>query len=88
MDAKAKVQTAEPCVGCSNLEMDEWGYLCDLSCGKRTAWLNYQAGIMEVVEWMKQNSSDSLTNAGLFQIVLTTVEWQAKLKEWGITEEK
>ena len=33
-----------PCIDCPNKQIDEWGYLCDWSCGKRSAWLNYEAG--------------------------------------------
>jgi len=35
-----------PCDDCS-LEMkciDQYGYMCDLSCGKRSAWANYELG--------------------------------------------
>jgi len=70
------MKTKNPCIGCPDLQMDEYGYLCDLSCGKRTAWLNYMAGIREVVEWINTNIADAFPYA--------KEEWQAKLKEWGI----
>ena len=43
-----------------------------------------QAGIREVVELLIKNSNQTLTQAGLFQVVITTEEWQAFLKEKGI----
>jgi hypothetical protein len=34
----------EPCLNCPDKEVDEYGYLCDIACGKRTAWINFTAG--------------------------------------------
>ncbi len=33
-----------PCKDCSDIQLDDYGYLCDLSCGKRTAYLNQLEG--------------------------------------------
>jgi len=58
MEAKDTVmKPVEPCIGCPNMQVDKYGYFCDIACGKRTAWLNqmegYQAGIREVVEQLE-----------------------------------
>ena len=47
--------------------------------------ISLQAGRKEVVDCLAQNYSEELYHAGLFQAVLSSVEWQAKLKESGIT---
>lgn len=33
-----------PCDNCEKKQVDIYGYLCDLSCGKRSAWINHEAG--------------------------------------------
>lgn len=69
-----------PCVGCPDKRVDEYGYLCDLACGKRTMWSNYQAGIRAVIEELDLYYNQKTTLAELF----IKDRWQAKLKEWGI----
>lgn len=74
----------EPCIDCPDKLVDDWGYVCDIHCGKRSQWLNYQAGIREVVEWIESHqliepSKDSLTRFEPFYQIE-----QVKLKEWGI----
>ena len=32
------------CIGCTNKVEDEWGKVCDLSCGKYSARVNFEAG--------------------------------------------
>ena len=51
----------EPCVDCPDKVIDDYGYFCDLSCGKRTAWLYYKAGqesvakaVLAIIENPKQ----------------------------------
>jgi hypothetical protein len=39
-----------PCDGCENKQEDDYGYLCDLACGKRTAWINQEAGADAMLE--------------------------------------
>ena len=41
----------DPCRDCKRKIEDDYGLFCDLACGKHTAWVNYQAGREEVVEW-------------------------------------
>ena len=48
------MEAKEPCIGCPDMDLDEYGYLCDLACGKRTAWLNYMAGMKKVIEWLER----------------------------------
>ena len=33
-----------PCDGCEGKVIDEYGYMCDLSCGKRSQWISERAG--------------------------------------------
>ena len=40
----------DPCADCSNKRVDEYGYLCDLGCGGRTAYLNKLAGADAMLE--------------------------------------
>ena len=42
-----------PCDGCKEKQVDEYGLLCDLSCGKATAYANYQWGIESVISWIR-----------------------------------
>ena len=67
----------EPCIDCPYKNVDKWGYLCDIHCGKRSAWLNHQEGIREAVEWFRKQGylvrkPDDDSPLG------------KKLKEWGI----
>jgi len=48
------------------------------------AEISFKAGIREVIEWMESNASKVLAKSGLFQVVVLTTDYQAKLKEWGI----
>lgn len=45
----------DPCKNCSSKVIDTYGYYCDWVCGARSAWANYQAGIKEVVSWIKKH---------------------------------
>lgn len=65
----------EPCIDCPEKKIDDYGYFCDLHCGKRTAWFNHQEGIREVVEWV---------DAHIWQRTTTREEWELQKKEWGI----
>ncbi len=38
------METKEPCIDCPNKVIDDFGYFCDIACGKRAAWENYMAG--------------------------------------------
>ena len=74
----------EPCVDCPDKVIDNYGYYCDIACEKRSAWLNYRAGIKEVVEWIRSHQlikpdDDSLTRFEPFYQIE-----EAELKEWGI----
>lgn len=75
-----------PCVNCSDSSIDEWGFLCDLSCGKHTAWVNYQIGVKGIVEWIRSHhlikpNKDSLTRFEPFYQIE-----ESELKKWGIDE--
>lgn len=42
-----------PCDGCSRKVEDEWGLVCNLSCGEATAYSNYEVGADAVIEKLK-----------------------------------
>ncbi len=88
------MEAKEPCIGCPNKVIDEWGYFCGLSCGKRIAWLNYMEGIKEVVKdltnqmngnsyWGKNCKQNRKSQCKCCQDC-PIVKWQSKLKDGGI----
>ena len=42
-----------PCEGCPDIQIDHYGYLCDLACGKRTVYFNKEAGADAMLEALK-----------------------------------
>uniref|UniRef100_A0A6M3LB61 Uncharacterized protein n=1 Tax=viral metagenome TaxID=1070528 RepID=A0A6M3LB61_9ZZZZ len=73
----------EPCIDCPDKMIDDYGYLCDLSCGKRSMWTNYMAGVKEVVDWIDEHSRMSYErDEG--EVAFSHVQWHTKLKEWGL----
>jgi hypothetical protein len=56
----------EPCIDCKDKEVDSYGYLCNLSCGKRTVFLSYEAGAEELLKRLFQLAKESST--GKFEI--------------------
>jgi hypothetical protein len=44
-----------PCDGCANKVEDEYGLVCDLSCGKHSAWRNREAGADAMLTALKMN---------------------------------
>ena len=86
------MEAKDPCIGCPNINLDDYGYLCDLACGKRTAWLNqikgYELGIREVVEWIKEHQMPDKPSSEPYPglVLISKVQLEAKLKEWGINQ--
>jgi hypothetical protein len=74
----------DPCKDCLSVNkfVDDYGYLCDLHCGKHSAYLNHQEGVKEVIDWIKTHQliepdKDSLTKFEPYYMI------EAKeLKEW------
>jgi len=96
MEAKV-MKPVEPCIGCFNRQVDDYGYLCDLACGKRTAWLNqivgYQAGINDVVKWVEGCSGGNIYtekdgSKSAIPIMINYRKWQAQLKSWRVNGEQ
>ena len=83
------MEAKEPCIDCLDINTDEYGYICDLACGKRTAWLNYMEGLKagveqgrcEVVEWGNELCPHSPTSYGNYRRHQCRDCWQATLKE-------
>lgn len=73
------METKDPCINCDNKVSDDYGYLCDLACGKRTAWLNYQAGQQSVMEWIESGNSEihNVPEAGCACVCIYLTGWQA-----------
>jgi len=42
-----------PCDKCNRNKIDDWGYLCNISCGQRSAWLNQEYGAGLLLEKLK-----------------------------------
>ena len=43
-----------PCDDCERKVEDDWGYLCDLACGQRSAWIHRKQGAKEMREYIKK----------------------------------
>ena len=39
-----------PCDDCTEKQIDGYGYVCDLSCGKRSQWISREAGADAMLE--------------------------------------
>ena len=72
-----------PCEYCTSKREDEWGLICDISCGKHSAYKNYQVGIKEVVDFVLAHKETSLFNKH-GNIYIDPDELDAKLNEWDI----
>lgn len=48
----------DPCRDCKNKEIDEWGYVCDFWCHKRSEYLSYMEGYKDAKEEVKNLSAD------------------------------
>ncbi len=71
--------TKDPCVGCPDRQEDSYGFVCDIACGKHSAYVNWLAGVKTVVEWIEKHKGEED-----FYIVIAQDEWQEQLKKWGI----
>ena len=43
----------DPCKDCPTKREDEWGFICDIYCGKMSAYRNYEAGADAMLEAIK-----------------------------------
>ena len=43
-----------PCDKCERKVEDEWGYLCNIACGRRSAWRNEKHGAGKMKEYIKE----------------------------------
>ena len=41
------------CEDCDHPQIDDYGYLCELGCGERTRYFNYEAGADAMLEAVK-----------------------------------
>jgi len=78
------MEAKEPCIGCPRIRKDEYGYLCDIACGERTAWRNYMAGIKLVVEWIEERLERYKVAPKLIGFTMLSEEWQDFKKECGL----
>jgi len=53
---KPKNWSKNPCDDCPNKQEDIYGLLCDLACGKHTAYLNHEAGADAILEALKKQA--------------------------------
>ncbi len=71
-----------PCENCPDVFKDQYGYFCDLSCGRYGQWLAHQEGVKEAVAWIRNNQRELEPTTTYMHI--DPVDWQSQLKEWGI----
>uniref|UniRef100_A0A6M3L442 Uncharacterized protein n=1 Tax=viral metagenome TaxID=1070528 RepID=A0A6M3L442_9ZZZZ len=68
-----------PCIDCPSKEEDTYGLLCDLSCGKHTAYVNYQAGMNELYHQPFTVGGTIIETQDI--VISPTVRWrEAKIK--------
>ena len=75
MEAK---ETRFRCLGCGQLVTPTQNH--PIECCE-----SFKAGIKEVVDWIKEQERKTIFDIVVWE-VLDEVEWNAKLKEWGISE--
>jgi len=76
-----------PCKDCPNIQLDDYGYLCDLACGQKTAYLNHQKGMKEVVKWVSphlQNMGGRDNYPPHMWIMISERDWKDYLKDLGL----
>ena len=61
----------DPCKDCPDIQLDNYGYLCDLACGKHTAYLNREAGVDAILKVIWKMAKDSPT--GIFTFDTNTI---------------
>ena len=80
----------DPCNDCPDKQEDRYGDQCNLICPKWSAWLNYQAGMRTVVEWIEKNGW--VTELNIIKSI-SVLGWSLflkehfspeQLKEWGM----
>jgi len=78
----------DPCEGCAGRQEDEYGLYCDLSCGKATAYANYQWGVKTMMAWIRTHQiikpdDDSLTRFEPFYQIeeRELCEWSVAIRE-------
>lgn len=58
MGAEMRLNDEDPCAGCTNKVIDDWGWFCDIWCGKHSTHLirqeAYKAQLKKVVEWCEE----------------------------------
>ena len=62
-----------PCAGCADISLDNYGLVCDLACGKNTAWLNREDGASRMLEALWKMAEESPTGTFTFD----TRDWQS-----------
>jgi hypothetical protein len=66
-----------PCDDCSaeHKLVDEYGYFCDLSCGKRTAWINKEIGADAMLTTLDKYEVGRVENG---RVIPITYDWGNK----------
>lgn len=72
---KAEDIIKDPCLGCPDIQCDSYGYLCDLSCGKRTAYLNKLAGADALLQGLKKEAIHIKTVQGWKYLKIAYKDW-------------
>ncbi len=56
-----KSELTDPCENCLNRIEDDWGLVCDLSCGKATQYTVVQATLKAVKLWLESKCTNHTT---------------------------
>jgi len=80
-----------PCDDCPDKEEDNYGMLCDLACGKHSAWINFEAGAdaMHIgdVTWIKEHltllTKDNRTGVVSGWLTSTMADWEDFIRDDG-----
>jgi len=51
----------DPCYGCKNRDEDRWGFVCDISCGRHSAHMNFEAGADAILKALWKLAEESPT---------------------------
>ena len=84
-----KVEIPCPCDGCEKKVVDDYGYMCDLACGRRSHWISEKAGVdiqleADIYEYGKLEAINVKLYADLKEhkrlIKELNEDWEATLK--------
>ena len=70
-----------PCDDCPNKVIDDYGYVCDLSCGKWGEWFMFEAGADAMLKAVQEHLKDTGGNMATFDYINRHGDYNRWLKE-------